>query len=167
MYHSFSSKQMGRRAGTLLRSFRTGAVRPNAEIIHELVELSQALDDAPVKPTVIARMTVTRENNTKVIVELHETATFASFYHFYSQTGNRRSTKRHIRTANRNEGPGLESLAQKLSIYQSTTNPIVSTRIRIIRKGAYRRLLSLRPDELGLTHAGDVPWRRFELAGRA
>ena len=164
MYHSFTTKQMGRRAGTILRSFRTGAAQPNAEIIRELAELTAALDDAPVKPDVIARLTVTRANNEKVIVEVNENATFSNFYIFFKQTGKRWSTKAHIRTSNRNDAPGLESLAQKLSLCQSPSNPITNTRIKIYRKRAYRRLLSLRPDELGLTQCDRVPvYSRFSV----
>ena len=164
MYHSFTTKQMGRRAGTILRSFRTGAAQPNAEIIRELAELTAALDDAPVKPDVIARLTVTRANNEKVIVEVNENATFSNFYIFFKQTGKRWSTKAHVRTSNRNDAPGLESLAQKLSLCQSPSNPITNTRIKIYRKRAYRRLLSLRPDELGLTQCDRVPvYSRFSV----
>ena len=164
MYHSFTTKQMGRRAGTILRSFRTGAAQPNAEIIRELAELTAALEDAPVKPDVVARLTVTRANNEKVIVEVNENATFSNFYVFFKQTGNRRSTKAHIRTSNRNDAPGLESLAQKLSLCQSQSNPITNTRIKIYRKRAYRKLLSLRPDELGLTQCDRVPvYSRFSV----
>jgi hypothetical protein len=128
------------------------------------------------KSEVIARLTVTRKNGWKTIVTVQADASFHSFFRFYRQSGNRRSTRELIRTANRNEGlvfsvftaqtrkPGLELILDRLANYQSESNPIVSHRMRIIKKRAYRKLLSARPDELGLVKTqGNIPmesWRR-------
>ena len=164
MQASYTHRQMNRRFRGILGTLKTGQVQPNAEIIRELVELTAALDDAPVKPDVVARLTVTRANNEKVIVEVNENATFSNFYIFFKQTGKRWSTKAHVRTSNRNDAPGLESLAQKLTLCQSQSNPITNTRIKIYRKRAYRRLLSLRADELGLTQCDRIPvYSRFSV----
>ena len=164
MQTSFTTRQVNRRFRGILGALKTGQARPNSEIIRELAELADALEDAPVKPDVVARLTIERANNTRMIVEIHQDATFSSFFHFFAQTGKRWSTKAHIRTSNRNDAPGLESLAQKLSLSQSPSNPITNTRIKIYRKRAYRKLLSLRPDELGLTQCDRVPvYSRFSV----
>ena|GEM_PF-3242168 len=110
---------------------------------------------------VIARLTLQRQNSRTTIVEIHRDATFSQFYRFYIQDGNRRSTKRLVRTASRNEflpvinthlhQPGLDVIEKRLRSFQSESNPVVSARLRILRKRIYRKLLSARPDELGLT----------------
>jgi hypothetical protein len=108
------------------------------------------------KSKVVARMTVEREVGVKTIIEVHEDATFSLFFHHYSQEGRRRSTKREIRVSNRNEGlfpiyrahtmtPGLEAVG---TIFKGMKN-VVSVKIRIIKKRAYRRLISVSPSELG------------------
>lgn len=125
------------------------------------------------KKIVVARLTIIRANKIKTIVEIHADASFHSFYRFFRQHGNRRSTKELIRTASRNEGVsligfhyqqpvGLESIAKRLEMYSSQSNPVTSTRIRIIKKRVYRKLLSARPDELGLTKTHvNLPMQRF------
>jgi hypothetical protein len=106
----------------------------------------------------IARLTVTREIGDVAIVEVYEGSTFHSFYWFHTQSGRRRSTKRLVRTTSRNEGlrpyyaayrmtPGLEVLAERWKQHPG----VKSVRVRIIRKKAYRRLISAPADELGLT----------------
>lgn len=110
---------------------------------------------------VIARLTVTRTNGRKTIVEIHVDARFHNFYRFYQQVGNKRSTKRLTRSASRNEGlniinahlqkPGLDVIEQRLRSFQSQTNPVIRVTLRIIKKQAYRKLINARPDELGLT----------------
>lgn len=112
--------------------------------------------------SVVARLTVTRKNGWKTIVTVQADATFHSFFRFYRQWGAKRSTKELIRTANRNEGivfgvfhaqsrkPGMELILERLANYQSESNPIISSQLRIIKKRAYKKLISARPDELGL-----------------
>lgn len=151
--NNLTYRSMDRRANTLLRTVRN--VPPNSEIIRELAEITIALEDAPVKPVVIARLTVRRTNHRRTIVEIHEGATFQSFFHVYSQEGNRRSTKRHTRVGNRNEGIyhgalGLEGMAERLAHYQIFSGPIESSKLRIIKKRAYRHLLNVSPDQIGI-----------------
>ena len=110
---------------------------------------------------VIASLTVTRQNGRKTIVEIHRDATFIQFYHFHSQDGLKRSTKRLVRIASRNEflpiinahlhKPGLDVIAKRLESFGAQSNPVINTKIQIIKKRIYRKMLSMRPDELGLT----------------
>ena len=116
--------------------------------------------------TIVARLTVTRADGRKTIVEIHRDATFSQFYRFHTQSGNRWSTKRLVRTASRNEflpvinthlyQPGLDVIAKRLAGFQSQSNPVVSSKLRILRKRAYRKMLSARPDKLGLTRLTHV-----------
>ena len=109
----------------------------------------------------IARLTIIRQDGRRTIVEVCLGATFHAFYHVFVQDGRRWSTKRLVRTASRNEGlnpvnahrqqPGLEAFAKRIEIFQSTTNPVVSEKIQIFKKKAYRRLLAAAPESLGLT----------------
>lgn len=111
------------------------------------------------KSNVVARLTVTRADGRKTIVEVRADASFHAFFHYFKQQGLRRSTKELIRVANRNEGipvpsarekPGLDLILKRLEAYQGKSNPIVSHRTRIMKKRAYKKLLSARPDELGM-----------------
>jgi len=118
------------------------------------------------KSQVVARLTVIRKNGLRTIVEVQSDASFYSFYHFFRQVGAKRSTKELIRSSNRNEGslqePGLEAIAKKLEMYSSQSNPVVSKKIRIIKKRAYRKLISARADELGLaTSKVNLPLQSF------
>jgi len=109
--------------------------------------------------TVVARLTVTRQNGWKTIVEVQADASFSSFYHYYRQFGLKRSTKALIRTANRNEGlgvmnarmqqPGLDVIAKRLEAYGQESNPVTGRKLRIIKKRIYRKLLSAAPDVIG------------------
>jgi len=110
------------------------------------------------KKSIVARMTIHHTNGKRTIVEVPEDATFSEFYHFYLQEGKRWSTKKQIRVANRNTGllslnahlqtPGLEAVkAQALRWGRE----IESIKVRVIRKKAYRRLLTTAPDQLGMT----------------
>lgn len=151
--NNLSYRSLDRRANTLLRTVRN--VPSGSEIIRELAEITIKIEDAPVKPTVIARLTVRRANHRRTIVEIHADASFHSFYRFYVQEGNRRSTKQPLRTASRNEGLflgncGLGAIEEKLHIYQSRSNPIVSSTLRIFKKRAYKHLLKVSPDQIGV-----------------
>jgi len=160
--------QLNRRFEEVLSSFRPGVAR-NDDAIVELAELSLALEVAPrsqseQKPVVVARMTVIREVGNRTIIEVCDDATFSSFYKIYTQNGNRRSTKKHVRTANRNEGiqpyyrahlvqPGLKGLAE----HWQKMPGVVSVKVRIIKGKAYRRLITASPDQLGLTRTSVRP----------
>ena len=113
------------------------------------------------KSPVLARLTVTRQDESKVIVEVRADATFHQFYAFHTQQGRKRSTKTFTRWGSRNEGlqpvnahlqvPGLEILALRFLHNRFGKSPVVSTRIRFFSKKAYRKLIRMTPDELGLT----------------
>jgi hypothetical protein len=104
---------------------------------------------------------------------VHADATFHNFYKFYRQHGARRSTKELIRVASRNEGlplinslahkPGLELIKARLEAYGAPSNPVVKSSMRIIRKRVYRKLINMRPDELGLTKVppSRIPLQRY------
>lgn len=105
---------------------------------------------------VLARLTVEREVGVKSIIEVHADATFREFYRYYTQDGQRRSTKKLVRAANRNEGlrpyyqaykmtPGLDVIARQFEKMPH----VARVNLRIIRKRAYRKALAAAPDELG------------------
>jgi hypothetical protein len=123
----------------------------------------------------VARLTITRTDGKKTIVEVHKDATFNAFYHVYIQVGRRWSTKRLVRMASRNEGlmainahlqtPGLEAFAKRIAVFQSTTNPVVSEKIQISKKRAYRRLLAAAPESLGMVKTRvNIPVERWRSA---
>jgi len=108
------------------------------------------------KSNVVARLTATREVGNVTIVEVHQDATFHQFYRIYTQIGRRRSTKRLVRTANRNAWiepwyaahrtqPGLHLLEAK---WKGRTN-LKTVKLRIIKKRAYRKLINAPANELG------------------
>lgn len=109
---------------------------------------------------IVARLTATREDDSRIIVEVHADATFHRFYNFFSQQGSKRSTKKFLRFASRNEGldpvnthlqiPGLEILALRF-VHNKFGSRVVSTRIRFYGKREYKRLINAAPDALGLT----------------
>ncbi len=113
---------------------------------------------------VIARLTAIRAIGVRTIIEVQEDATFVSFYHYFTQDGLKWSTKKFVRTANRNESllphyrayrlqPGLEAIAEHLK----TMPQFTSIKIRIIRKRAYRKLLAAAPDALGIVKVKSQP----------
>ena len=126
--------------------------------VDERLSHMQVLQVAPAKPIVVARLTVTRAVGNVTIIEVYEDATFSNFYHISTQVGKRRSTKRLVRVANRNEGiqpyyrahlvqPGLKGLAE----HWQKMPGVASVKVRIIKGRAYRRLINATPDQLGLT----------------
>lgn len=163
MDSTYTTKQLDRRAATILRGIRTRHVTPDS---NALAEIAMANEDAPVKPVVVARMTIKRAVGDTTIIEIHEDATFSHFYRIYVQTGRRRSTKRLVLSASRNHGiqpwyrahlvtPGLEVLEKMWSARPH----VESVKIRIIKRRAYKRLISAKPNELGLTRTSvRLPW---------
>lgn len=110
---------------------------------------------------VVARLTAAHHTGRRIIIEVHEDASFHQFFRYYAQDGNRRSTKKEMRRASRNEGlrpaqrapwmrPGLDVLAKDLQTAHPWRPACTDVRIRILKKRLYRRLLEARPDELGL-----------------
>jgi len=122
------------------------------------------------KNKVVARLTITRADNQKLIIEVHSNATFSNFYQYYRQTGNRRSTKTFIHVRSRNEGlryinahrqiPGLEVLAERITSSNKVfygqdgkakeRNPVTSIKLRIIRKREYKKLLNAAPTGMAI-----------------
>lgn len=171
MNTSLTTRQLQRRENSLLSRFHTGAIRPDSDAVRELVEVHQELEDRPVKPIVIARLIAFRKNGYRTIVEVWDSSTFASFYKFSVQQGNRRSTRQSLRSGCRNEGTfhsvvGLDAIAQKLSIYSAQSNPVIQIKLQIFKKRAYKRLLSVAPEQLGLT-VSTVTLPRERLSGRS
>ena len=108
---------------------------------------------------VVARMTIIRKNDKRMIVEVQSNATFSKFYRYYEQDGAKASTRRLVRTSNRNDGlryvnahmrvPGLETLALRW-MHQSFGAHVESIRIRYFQKRLYKRLLNANPSTLGM-----------------
>ena len=173
MQSSFTTKELDRRAATIIQGIQARHVTPDSDAMAELAEITEVISDRPVKPVVVARLTVTRAVGCKTIIEVCEDATFSNFYRFHTQQGNRRSTKRLVRTANRNEGllpfhqayrmtPGLERLADRWSKQPGVT----AVTVRIVKRRAYRRLITTTPDQLGLTKTSvRMPWASFSPSG--
>jgi len=116
------------------------------------------------KKVVIARLTAIRAVGVRTIIEIHEDATFSSFFNFYSQDGMRYSTKKLIRFANRNEGlapwhrayrmtPGLDVLAKRFEAMPQ----FAKVTIRILKRRAYLNLLEAAPDVLGIVKVNCQP----------
>jgi len=106
------------------------------------------------KSKVIARMTVTKADGKKLIVEVHDDATEHAFYRWYSQEGRKR--KVFIRTSHRTDGAdrvaqvlrstaGLDLLSARMKTYMQITD----VKIRIILKRAYKRMTTCSADQLG------------------
>jgi hypothetical protein len=122
---------------------------------------------------VVARLTVTRAIGNTTIIEVQADATFNGFYRIYTQIGKRRSTKRLVRTANRNEGlrpwyqayrltPGLEKLAE----FWRNQPGVTTVTVRLIKRRAYDKLITARPDLLGLTKTSvQLPRPSFSPSG--
>jgi hypothetical protein len=127
----------------------------------------------------IAQLTLTRKDGKKTIIEVQQGATFHSFYQVYIQEGRRWSTKRWVRTASRNEGlnpaiahlqqPGLQAVANRIAVFKAVSNPIVSTKVKILKKRIYKRLLTAAPEALGMvkTSPTRIPIERFRARGIA
>lgn len=165
MNTSFTNKQMTRRADTLLRAVRSGGITPQSDAMTEIVELTDALRDEPIKPAVVARLTVQRANGVRLIVEVDESSTFNAFYRIYTQIGARRSTKQFLHNQSRGMGlspigyhqAGLESVLASIEKYADPANPITKKTIRILKRKLYKRLIQARPDQLGLTQMNRLP----------
>jgi hypothetical protein len=105
--------------------------------------------------TLVARLTLQKPNNQKLIVEVHEGADFHRFYQWFSKDGRKRKVA--LRTSNRNDGitlhwrapfepVGLEAVAARTVAWNKT---ITGVTIKIFKKRAYQRMTTCAPDELG------------------
>lgn len=115
---------------------------------------------------VVARLTVTRASGRRTIVEIRDGSSFSSFYRFYHQDGARRSTKKWYRTASRREAPNLTAILERMKGFAVESNPVIDSRLRIIKKRTYKKLITARPDELGLTKTSfQLPRPSFSPSG--
>lgn len=106
------------------------------------------------KLKVVARMTLSQRGTSKrMIVEVHEGASFQQFYSWYMQEGRKR--KKFVRTSPRNDGlaftraqgkSGLDVLADR---QQSFNRTIESVTIKVFQKRMYNAMLQSRPESLG------------------
>ena len=169
-------QEMQERRDAILQAFAEKQARPTAALTRELAELEIAIENGgpitPPKPVLVARLTVSRKDGKRTIVEIQADATFHHFYTFYTQDGARRSTKTLLRTANRNaylptvnahlHKPGLDVIERQLKTLLATTNPVTKVTLRIIKRRAYKKLLMASPDALGLSrvHTADLSHRK-------
>ena len=167
MQSFLTTKQLDRRAATILRGIRSRQVTPDSDALAELAEITDVISDRPVKPTVVARLTVTRASGRRTIVEVREGCKFASFYHFYLQDGARRSTKKWYRNGSRSEAPNLAAILERMKNFAVESNPVISSKLRIIERRAYERLISASPNELGLTKVSNASTWTPTKAARA
>jgi hypothetical protein len=105
----------------------------------------------------------------KLYIEIREGNRFSNFYYTYTVVGRGRGrvvtpgTPRH-----RGFADSLEDAVEKIVKVMKThakrnrTEIQIQTTIRIYRKRLYRKLLSMRPDELGLTRVRALPDRRIQ-----
>jgi len=111
------------------------------------------------KPKVVARLTATRADKKRLIVEVQQDASFQKFYHFYKQTGDDAGSKTEVRLANRNEGitphyraprtvAGLYKIAERLT---KGIAGYKNMKIVILDAAEYERLTQAAPDVPGLT----------------
>jgi hypothetical protein len=121
------------------------------------VLMQELLTTKQSKPVVVARLTVIRASGRRTIVEIREGSKFASFYRIYSQDGARRSTKKWIRTGSRSEASNLTALLERMKNFAAESNPVIHSQLRIIKRRAYKKLITARPDELGLTKTQRLP----------
>ena len=105
----------------------------------------------------------------KLYIEVREGNRFSNFYYTYTATGRGRgrivtpSTPRHRGFANSIED-AVDKIVGVMQAHAKRNKREVQihTTVRIYRKRLYRKLLSMRPDELGLTHVRPLPDRRIQ-----
>lgn len=107
------------------------------------------------KNTVVARLIMTKPNNSKIIVEVLEGAGFTNFYTWYRQEGRKRKVL--LRTSNRNDGisphwrapfvsKGLDVLAARSVQFMKDVTGVT---IKILKKRRYAFMTTCSPDQLG------------------
>jgi hypothetical protein len=108
----------------------------------------------------------TGDGKAKRYIEVREGNRFSNFYYTYTAVGRgryrtvTRGTPRHRGFANT-----LEEAVQKIievikaHAKRNKTELQIHTTVRVYRKRLYRKLLAMRPDELGLTYVRPLPER--------
>ena len=109
----------------------------------------------------------TSRDKSKLYIEVREGNRFSNFYYTYSAIG--RGRGRIVTTGSprhRGFATTLEEALQKIieamkaHAKRTKTEIQIHTTVRIYRKRLYRKLLSMRPDELGLSYVRPLPERR-------
>ena len=104
----------------------------------------------------------------KLYIEVREGNRFSNFYYAYTATG--RGRGRIVTSAvprHRDFADSLEDAVEKIvkvmqdHAKRNRREIQIHTTIRIYRKRLYRKLLSMRPDEPGLTHVRPLPDRHI------
>jgi len=105
----------------------------------------------------------------KLYIEVREGNRFSNFYYAYTAVGRGRGRivtpgiPRHRGFADSLED-AVEKIIKVMKAHakRNGTEIQIHTTIRIYRKRLYRKLLSMRPDELGLAHVRPLPDRRIQ-----
>ena len=113
----------------------------------------------------------TNVGRTKLYIEVWEGNRFSNFYRTYTAVG-RGSHRRVITGLPRHHGfaNSLEETveqimnAMKTHANRQAASLLIRATVRIYRKCLYRKLLAMRPDELGLTHVTPLPDPRLMRA---
>lgn len=116
----------------------------------------------------------TKGTKTRMVIEVREGNRFSNFYHIYTTSGRGRhhvvkpGIPRHRGFADSIE-EAMEKIVKVMRAHAKRNRAEIQihTTIRIYRKRLYRKLLNMRPDELGLTrirYRPDPRLVRAELA---
>jgi len=108
-----------------------------------------------------ARAVITiRNTKTRMVVEVREGNRFSNFYSIYTNYGRgRRYVTRPGIPRHRGVADSIEDVVEqimkaiKAHAKRQQVDLSIHTTIRIYRKRLYRKLLQMRPDELGLSHS--------------
>jgi len=111
----------------------------------------------------------TDSNKSKLYIEVREGNKFSNFYYAYTVMGRGRA-RIVTPTAPRHRGfadtieDAAEQIAKAIQAHakRKKTELQIHTTVRIYRKRLYRKLLAMRPDELGLSIVRPLPDRRTQ-----
>jgi hypothetical protein len=113
----------------------------------------------------------TKDTKTRMVIEVREGNRFSNLYHTYTTYGRgrhyvvKRGIPRHRGFADSIEDVVEQSVnTMKAHAKRQKEELLIRTTVRIYRKRLYRKLLNMRPDELGLSHATHRPDRRLVRA---